>query len=731
MAPLMQNSSLASSHPPKEEAWPIARRVEIWDRAFSRLRSTLRASGLREVSTKVRVPAPVVAAGIQPLLAPPEYLATSAGPAMKRLLCFSSGPIFQISHVFRAAEPSPQQSEELHLLEWYRHHDEPAALLGDVEQLVADCLAAAEGSAPRAWRRVGFFDVVEETLGLRLRGDESAAELRDRLCAVADGLALLRHAPLSSSAHEHSKELAAALASVLTLGAWEAFLSAWGDRYLAPWLRAQVGVGVHLCDYPAVLGAQAAVGEAGWGLPRSARHPRAHRFVSYYGGVECASGYRALRDPEELLRRMQLANQLRELQGRLPLPPDHSLLSALREPGLPSCAGAALSLDRVLLLALPAADLRQISTLLGASPSPALRAGAIGGAAQLVAEGLAAADELEALSEVESRLAITIPPTMRRLIGRRDDPLGRQFVPDPRELQMAPEERSDPIGDEVHGVQPGLIHRYADRVLLKPTHLCSVYCRFCFRRDVVGDPATATLGAGALAAAIETIRQRPQIWEVILTGGDPLVLAPTRLAALLTSLREIPHVRVLRIHSRVPLVAPERITPTLLRALRGGKPLYVVLHTNHAAEFTPAGAAACAALIDSGIPMLSQTVLLRGVNDTTEALSNLMRTLVAQRIKPYYLHHPDLVAGTSHLRVSLAEGRALVASLRGRVSGLCQPVYVLDIPGGFGKVPAGQAWIEGPDADGAWRVTDPSGTVHRYVEPDPSQVAGKPPETAA
>lgn len=705
MAPLMENAPVASPQGSPTGPLPIARRVHLWDRALSQLRSALRAGGLREVSTPVRTPTPEGTIGQRPLLAPPEYLVARAGPAMKRLLCLSSGPIFQISHVFAGGDVGSSEREEGHLLEWYRLGEAADAVLRDLEAIVALCCEAANQPAPPHWLRVGFFDVVDATLGLRLRGDEAHDELRQRLHEVAAGPALLAETPTCAD-----EETA-------TLATWHQFVAAWSQRHLAPWLQARPEVGVHVGDYPAALAESAITDSAGWVLPGLLTGRCAQRFVSFYRGSECGGGSRELREPDEYLRRLQRANQLAVLAGQLPLPIDQGLLAALRDPGLPPCAGGSIQLDRVLMLACGAADVRDVSTLLDPAQGPPSRGGGISRPAQLVAGGFVAEDELPALSEVESRLAIAITPTMRSLIARRDDALGRQFIPSPRELELAPEERSDPIGDEVHAVQPGLIHRYPDRVLLKPTHLCSVYCRFCFRRDVVGDPATATLGADALAAALETIRRRPQIWEVILTGGDPLVLAPSRLAALLASLRAIPHVRVLRIHSRVPLVAPERITPTLLRALRGDKPLYVVLHTNHASEFTPAGSAACAALIDAGIPMLSQTVLLRGVNDSTAALETLMRTLVAQRIKPYYLHHPDLVAGTSHLRVSLAEGRALVQSLRGRLSGLGQPLYVLDIPGGFGKVPAGQAWVEGPAADGSWRITDPSGTVHPYSEP--------------
>lgn len=338
-------------------------------------------------------------------------------------------------------------------------------------------------------------------------------------------------------------------------------------------------------------------------------------------------------------------------------------------------------------------------------------------AAELVRRGLADAADLPALADVEARLAVGVSPAMVARIERPHDPIGLQFIPDVRELSIAEAERADPVGDHRHTVVPGLVHRYRDRALIKPTHLCAVYCRFCFRRDVVGDPANATLSPGDLAAVLAEIRARPEIWEVILTGGDPLVLAPSRLAPILDALRQIPHVRVIRVHTRVPLVAPERVTDALVDLLRRHAPVWLVLHANHPREFTPAGLAACAALVDAGVPMLSQSVLLKGVNDDLDVLERLLRTFVEQRIKPYYLHHADLVEGTSHLRVPLAAGRRLIRGLRDRVSGLCMPLYVLDIPGGFGKVPADAAWISGPDERGAWQVTDRRGAVHDYREP--------------
>ena len=338
---------------------------------------------------------------------------------------------------------------------------------------------------------------------------------------------------------------------------------------------------------------------------------------------------------------------------------------------------------------------------------------AVRSAREAVAAGLAAPERLPALERVGERYAVAITPDMATLIDPADpaDPIARQFVPDERELETRPEELADPIGDAAHSPVPGIVHRYPDRVLLKPTLLCPVYCRFCFRRESVGPGAGAMLSDADLDRAIGYIADRPAIAEVILTGGDPLVLAPRRLGAIVAALGAIPHVLVIRLHTRVPVVEPARVTPELVAALAvPGKAVYVALHANHPRELTDAATRACARLVDAGIPMLSQTVLLKGINDDPDTLATLMRAFVARRIRPYYLHHADLAPGTARFRTSIAEGQAIVRALRGRISGLCQPTYVLDVPGGHGKVPVGPSYLEG---DG---VTDVHGAWHAYPE---------------
>jgi lysine 2,3-aminomutase len=343
---------------------------------------------------------------------------------------------------------------------------------------------------------------------------------------------------------------------------------------------------------------------------------------------------------------------------------------------------------------------------------PALR-----GPADLIAAGLAPPDRLPVLRAVAARFAVAVTPAMADLIDPADpnDPIARQFVPDGRELVIDPAERADPIGDAVHAPVPGIVHRYADRVLLKAVSVCPVYCRFCFRRETVGPDGDGTLTDGELDAALAYISARPAVWEVILTGGDPLVLSPRRIADIVGRLDAIAHVGVVRVHTRVPVVDPDRIDAAMVAALRAaGKPTWIMVHVNHPRELDGGGAAALARLADAGFPLLSQSVLLKGVNDDPATLEALFRALVRNRVKPHYLHHGDLAQGTGHFRTTLAEGRALVAGLRGRVSGLCQPTYVLDIPGGFGKVPAGPTWIEQDGAD--WTVRDPTGQRHAYQD---------------
>jgi len=350
-------------------------------------------------------------------------------------------------------------------------------------------------------------------------------------------------------------------------------------------------------------------------------------------------------------------------------------------------------------------------------PAPAMRT--LRHPAELVAAGLVDVDRLAELENVAARYAVAITPAMVELIDPMDpaDPVARQFVPDPAELTTTPEEIVDPIGDDTHEAVAGLVHRYPDRVLLKLTSVCAVYCRFCFRRETVGQDGAGMLSDETLDRALDYIRQHTEIWEVIVSGGDPLIASPRRIAALMDALGKIDHVKIVRFHTRVPIVAPDRVDDILVEALRGsGKTVWIAIHANHPHELNGTARAALARLVDAGIPLVGQTVLLRGVNDDAGTLGQLMRGLVEARVKPYYLHHGDLAPGTGHFRTTIVKGQALMRALRGRYSGLCLPTYVLDIPGGHGKVPIGPNYVAPGHDEDSVEVSDVNGECHVYCD---------------
>ncbi len=332
--------------------------------------------------------------------------------------------------------------------------------------------------------------------------------------------------------------------------------------------------------------------------------------------------------------------------------------------------------------------------------------------------GLVAPERLDEVRRIAEKFAVAVTDEMAALIDPADpaDPIAAQFVPNAAELETAPDDRPDPIGDERWSPLPGLVHRYPDRVLLKPILVCPVYCRFCFRREQVGKD-NGMLAPAALDRAFAYIREHREIWEVIVTGGDPFLLSPRRIATIVRRIEAIPHVAVIRFHTRVPVADPRRVSAPLVAALSADKAVYVVVHANHPRELTSAMREAVGHLTRAGIPVLSQSVLLRGVNDDSAVLESLFRGLVAMRVKPYYLHHPDLAPGTSHFRLGIAEGQRIVGALRGLVSGLCQPCYVLDIPGGYGKVPIAASAAQPGERPGCWVVENTAGQRHRYPPP--------------
>ncbi len=334
--------------------------------------------------------------------------------------------------------------------------------------------------------------------------------------------------------------------------------------------------------------------------------------------------------------------------------------------------------------------------------------------ADLVAHGLVTSKDAESLDAVAARYAVAVTPTMLGLIDRADpqDPIRAQFVPTMRELQQSPEESADPIDDAAFSPLPGLVHRYADRVLLKVVSVCPVYCRFCFRREMVGPGGEALVGEN-LDQALAYIRARPEIFEVILTGGDPFMLSPRRARELTQAIAAIEHVKIVRWHTRVPVVAPERVSDDFVQALCAkGVTTWVAVHANHPREFTPAAQAAITRMREVGISLVSQSVLLRGVNDRLDVLQDLMRGFVALGVKPYYLHHPDLAPGTGHFRLPIAEGQELMRGLRRTLTGLAQPTYVLDVPGGAFKAPLDPSYLQ--VSEGGLQLLDGTGHWHDY-----------------
>jgi lysine 2,3-aminomutase len=293
--------------------------------------------------------------------------------------------------------------------------------------------------------------------------------------------------------------------------------------------------------------------------------------------------------------------------------------------------------------------------------------------------------DLGPLRAVAARYPLRITPHYLGLIEKPGDPIWRQCIPDLRELAVddLPE---DSLNESSFSPLPAVVHRYPDRALLLVSGQCAGYCRFCTRKNRVGTEALA-FTAAQIAAGIDYIAATPGIHDVILTGGDPLLLDDVRLASILIRLRDIPHVEMIRIGSRVPVTLPQRINPQLCRLLASFQPLYLNTHFNHPRELAPASIAACTCLADAGIPLGNQTVLLRGVNDDPEVMTELCRGLLKMRVRPYYLHHLDQARGTAHFRVPVERGLEIIAAMRGRVSGLGIPQYVVDPPGGQGKVP--------------------------------------------
>jgi len=329
--------------------------------------------------------------------------------------------------------------------------------------------------------------------------------------------------------------------------------------------------------------------------------------------------------------------------------------------------------------------------------------------------GLVPPAALPALRRVAARYAVSVTPAMAALIDPADpaDPIAAQYLPHAAELEATDQERADPIADHPHTPVKGVTHRYPDRALLKPLLACPVYCRFCFRREQVG-PAGGVLSEAELEAALDWFAAHPDVREAILTGGDPLMLSPRRLRHIVGRLSAMPHIEIIRLHTRVPVADPARVTAAMAEALDTETALFLCLHANHAREFTADARAALRRLSRAGVALLGQSVLLRGVNDTPGAMEGLLRAMLANRVKPYYLHQLDRAPGTARFEVPIAEGRALLAGLRGRLTGLAWPTYALDLPEGQGKAPIGPDFAE--RQEGGWSVRGPLGGAH--FQPD-------------
>jgi lysine 2,3-aminomutase len=336
-----------------------------------------------------------------------------------------------------------------------------------------------------------------------------------------------------------------------------------------------------------------------------------------------------------------------------------------------------------------------------------------------LAEWLSLTPEELAGAEAAERagLPISITPYYLSLCdpGDRACPIRRQVVPHALEARKVPGDLADPLGEEAHQVAPHLIRRYPDRALLLVTDRCAVYCRFCTRSRIVGS------GGGArsdeqLAEAFEYLRAHPEVRDVIVSGGDPLVMSTERLVRTLETLRAIPSVETIRIATRVPVVLPQRITHELLDALRPLHPLWLMTHFNHPKELTALSREACRRLSDAGFPVMNQTVLLRGVNDDSAVLAELFRGLVRERVRPYYLLQADPVRGTGHLRTPLDVGLRIMSELQGKLSGIAIPKFIVDAPGGFGKMPLTPDYIVSR-SDGVTRFRSPAGVEVDYFDP--------------
>jgi lysine 2,3-aminomutase len=326
------------------------------------------------------------------------------------------------------------------------------------------------------------------------------------------------------------------------------------------------------------------------------------------------------------------------------------------------------------------------------------------------------ADERQAMVEAGSMLPVGITPYYASLLSRSDplQPLRRTVVPTTGEFVRTRGEADDPLGEDGHSPVPGLVHRYPDRVLFLVHDFCSTYCRYCTRSRVVGHGEIIP-SEKRLEMSLDYIRQNPVIRDVLLSGGDPLALSEERLDWILSRLRAIPHVEFVRLGTKMPAVLPQRITPQLCRVLRKYHPLWMSVHFVHPDECTVEAQQACNRLADAGIPLGSQTVLLKGVNDNVETMKKLVHKLLLMRVRPYYLYQCDPISGSSHFRTPVSKGLEIIQGLRGHTTGYAVPTYVIDAPGGGGKIPLQPDSVIGRE-DGFLLLRNYEGKIFRYPD---------------
>lgn len=343
------------------------------------------------------------------------------------------------------------------------------------------------------------------------------------------------------------------------------------------------------------------------------------------------------------------------------------------------------------------------------------------------------ADEREAVTQHKGSLPVGITPYYASLMARGDamDPLRRTHIPVGQEYLRTPGESDDPLGEDGDAAAPGLVHRYPDRVLFLATGFCSTYCRYCTRSRMVGEPGGEySFSHSQWDKALAYIEAHPEIRDVLISGGDPLTMADEKLDYLLGRLRAIKHLEFVRIGSKVPVVLPQRITRNLVRTLKRHNPLWLSIHFTHPAELTPEVTEACNRLADAGIPLGSQTVLLKGVNDSVDTLKPLFHGLLMRRVRPYYLYQCDPISGSAHFRTPVEKGLEIIRGLRGHTTGYAIPTFVVDAPGGGGKIPLLPDYVVGREGNDLL-LTNYEGGIYRYPDPDGTLGAALVPGRAA